>query len=113
MTRPTRREVLAAMIAAPGLIALAAPALAESTSEVKPGESIWIPTAPGNRYTSVKFTNLGPGAAEIEVAGRNFNKVFVIKEGAVLKVTEIFGSDKTEVRNNATGATVRIDLRWL
>ena len=113
MTRPTRRAVLAAMIAAPGLIAVAAPALAESTADAAPLQMVIIPTAGGSRYTSVKFTNLGPGVAKIEAACGSFNDVFTIEEGAVVKITKIFGTKKCQITNRSTTATVRIDSRWL
>ncbi len=109
----TRRGVLGLVLGAPGLIYAAAPAMADASAVAEPGESIFITTAPGARYTWVKFTNRGPGAAEIEIASRNFNDVFVIDEGGTVEMTKIFGTKKTRVTNNSATATVKINLRWL
>ncbi len=109
----TRRGALGLILGAPGLIYAAGTALADNSAVAKPGESIFIPTAKGSRYTWVKFTNQGPGAAEIEIASRNFNDAFVIDEGGTVEMTKIFGTKKTRITNKSTTATVRIDSRWL
>ena len=109
----TRRSALALILGAPGLIYAARTALADSSAVAAPGESITIKTNKGSRYTWVKFTNLGPGAAEIEIASPNVNKVFVIDEGGSVEMTEIFGTKMTRITNNSSTATVTIDSRWL
>ena len=78
-----------------------------------PGESITIKTNKGSRYTWVKFTNQGPGAAEIEIASPNVNESFVIADGGTVEMTKIFGTRSTRITNKSTTATVRIDSRWL
>ena len=109
----TRRGALGLLLGAPGLIYAATPALADASAVAGPGESIYITTAKGSRYTWVKFVNQGPGAAEIEIASRNFNDTFVIDEGGTVEMTEIFGTKRTNVINKSASATVKIDLRWL
>ncbi len=109
----TRRGALGIILGAPGLIYAAAPALADASAVAGPGDSIYITTAKGSRYTWVKFANLGPGAAEIEIASRSFNDSFVIDEGGTVEMTEIFGTKRTSVTNKSATATVKIDLRWL
>ena len=109
----TRRGVLGLILGAPGLIYAAAPALADASAVAEPGQTIFITTAKGSRYTWVKFTNQGPGAAEIEIASRNFNDTFVIDEGGTVEMTKIFGTKMTQVTNKSATATVKIKLRWL
>ncbi len=109
----TRRGVLGLILGAPGLIYAAAPALADPSAVAEPGQTIFITTAKGSRYTWVKFTNQGPGAAEIEIASPNVNMVFVIEEGGSVEMTEIFGTRSTRVTNNSATATVKINSRWL
>lgn len=77
------------------------------------GEGTFVPTAPRRRYTKIKFTNLGPGTANIEISSSNYNNTFDISEGGVVTVTEIFGTRKTKIINKSTSATVRIESRWL
>ena len=109
----TRRGALGLIFGAPGLIYAASPALADASAVAAPGESITIKTNRGSRYTWVKFTNQGPGAAEIEIASPNVNTVFVIEEGGSVEMTEIFGTRSTRVTNNSATATVKINSRWL
>lgn len=108
----TRRGALGLILGAPGLI-YAAAALADASAVAQPGESIFITTAKGSRYTWVKFTNQGPGAAEIEIASRNYNGSFVIDEGGTVEMTKIFGTKQTRITNKSATATVKINLRWL
>ena len=109
----TRRGVLGLILGVPGLIYAATPVLARSSAVAQPGESVTIKTNRGAFYTWVKFTNLGPGVAEIEIASPNINKIFVIDEGGSVEMTEIFGTKKTRITNNSSTATVKIDSRWL
>lgn len=114
----TKRGVLGLMFAAPVLMnsavsAVAGGACGADPAVAAPGDSIYIPTAKGSRYTWVKFTNQGPGAAEIVIASRGFNDAFVIDEGGTVELTKIFGTKKTSIHNNSTTATVRIDFHWL
>ncbi len=118
-TGMARRAMLGLMFAGPVLIDSAVMALAGtgagdvSTAVAAPGDSIYIPTAKGSRYTWVKFTNQGPGTAEIVIASRSFNDAFVIDEGGTVEMTKIFGTKKTSIKNNSTTATVTIESRWL
>ena len=114
----TKRGVLGLMFAAPVLMNSAVSAVAGGAGDVSkavaaPGESIFIPTAKGSRYTWVKFANQGPGVAEIVIASRNFNDAFVIDEGGTVELTKIFGTKKTSINNKSATATVRIESRWL
>ena len=109
----TRRGALGLIFGASSLIYAAGTALASSSAVAQPGESVTIKTNRGSRYTWVKFTNRGPGAAEIEIASPNINTVFVIDEGGSVEMTEIFGTRSTRVTNNSSTATVKINSRWL
>ncbi len=109
----TRRGALGIILGTPGLIYAATPSLADASAVAGPGETISITTAKGGRYTWVKFTNQGPGAAEIDILSRNFNDSFVIDEGGTVEITEIFGTKMASVINKSATATIKIDLRWL
>lgn len=113
----TRRGALGLVLGAPVLFgavgaALASAGTGKNSADAGPGSTVVIPTS-RTRYTWVKFTNLGPGVAEIEVSSRLFNEVFVIAEGGTVEISENFGTRKTRITNNSATATVKIDSLWL